>query len=102
MNTDKELSLQALVTGLAAMVPAIFWYAYAVTILWGWFAVPLGVPMIGVAALSFAMWVTLIGLVRPVYPNADNTNRGLLKLVIGGYVMPAVALLVGYAAHSLM
>jgi hypothetical protein len=98
--------------GLAVLVPALIFDSYVITRLWTWFAVPLGVPAIGLA--HAAGLTTLVATIRFSAAAAGNRSASqstftdeqrlvdIRSTVLGMVIVPAVSLGVGYLAHWFM
>jgi hypothetical protein len=78
---------------IAIDVLSIAWAAYVLSILWGWFAVPL----FGLRALSVpeALGVALIvgAMARPYVPSREGDTGERIAMV---FLKPALALLIGW------
>ena len=89
------------VIGLFAMIPLLIINSgLAVSILWGWFIVPLGAPQIGVAhaiGISATMFFVKSGHVR-----RDNEDKKPWVTIAGFFIAPWVSVLVGYIAKGFM
>lgn len=86
---------------LAAGVALDFWNAFVITLLWRWFAVPLGVPAIGMAmAIGLAMLASRFngGSDRMRY-GGPLTSEDIERLMLHGAIRPTMVLGVGYLAH---
>ncbi len=85
-----------LVLGLLGVACLTMWQGYVLTILWGWFIVPLGAPTIGVAhAVGFAAMFVLRGRGR-------DDNRTVMQAFLSAVITTALALGVGAIAHAFM
>jgi hypothetical protein len=85
-------------------VASIPWHLWSTVKLWVWFAVPLGLPVIGMAHVLGLR--TLVGLFEPKEMPLKDTGwtereRDLGRLLIG-WGLPAFALLIGWIARLLM
>jgi hypothetical protein len=74
------------------------WDSYVLTILWRWFVVPFGMPVIG-KAHAYGLCV-LVGLVRARMRKDDDP--GLAATIAFAVISPAIALFCGWIGHSLM
>ena len=75
-----------------------------VVVLWGWFAVPLGLPTIGVAhAVGISALVALV-VAAPVPKSAEDDDEWeeIYRLVRISLYRAFLALAVGYGAHLAM
>lgn len=98
---DGEVTAGLLAAAVLLLVPLVLWRAWALAVLWGWFAVPLGAPPVGVAA-AFGLSVTAaLAINLPAASrNRDVTARDGLLLALGtAAVLPAVALALGALAR---
>jgi hypothetical protein len=94
---EKERPIVVLL-GLFGSPLLAVWMSYVLTILWGWFMVPLGVHAIGKAhAYGLA---TLIGLVRTKTGKSDDAS--VAAAIAIAIIAPTISLLAGWIAHSLM
>lgn len=100
MNDEKQDVLAALgmlVLGLIGVALLTMWQGYVLTVLWGWFIVPLGVPAIGVAhAVGFAAMLALRTRVR------GKDNRTVMQAFLSAAITAALSLGVGAIAHAFM
>ena len=87
---------------LALVPPLILWNSWILSVLWGWFVVPLGIPAIGVAhAFGLFILVKLFHnrrLTRDEEVNEDFIVKQVLFNLFGG----AVTLLMGWIAQGFM
>ena len=75
------------------------YYAFVLSVLWGWFVVPLGVAKIGMAhAYGLSLIPTTILGVRGLYAPEDKRTESVASALI----MPAAALLFGWIALGFM
>lgn len=90
-----------LIIGVVAIVAlASIWRGFVLSILWGWFAVPLGLPPIGIAwAIGVA---TVVGMLAGSYSEDKEDKDDGWKKVIVLFVAPLIALGVGWVAHASM
>jgi hypothetical protein len=90
--------LIAALVAFAAILVAAPWAAYVLTVVWGWFVVPLGAPAIG-KAHAYGLMV-VFGMFRNREPECEEES---LTTSIGiALLAPALTLLIGYIAHRLM
>jgi len=92
-----EKKIGALLCLLCAF-PAAVWDGYVLSILWGWFVVPLGLAAIG-KAHAYGICVVL-GLARYRYEEGEQNEWGMRAIMM--FVAPAIYLFCGYAAHWFM
>lgn len=84
--------------GLLLFVNAIV-RGFVLSILWGWFLVPLGVPAVGVAgAIGVAL---VIGMLTEHLKNQDSTEDVGVQITVS-LLSPFFILLLGYIVHSFM
>lgn len=90
----KEVQVKLLVSILAiASIPLLFIeQGWAISTLWGWFLVPLGVPAIGIAA-SIGIAITLSVLVSRYRKTDDDDKWGVL---LYAFVRPLVLVFIGW------
>jgi len=98
----KALSVVGLIIGaLVGLFLFCIYNAWVLTILWGWFIVPLGVKALGVAhAYGFTVVTGLILGNRGVKENKDKGDW--VSSVATWLLLPAVALLFGWIAVGFM
>lgn len=78
-------------------IPVVLWQAYVSTILWGWFVVPFGLPILSMAwavGLSCLLTAMKPNPYVPSKPGIGEAVFGLLRPILN----PAVALLIGWIA----
>lgn len=97
---NNEDSGFAILLGFFATPLLAMWTAYVVTILWAWFVVPLGLPVIG-KAHAYGL-VVLVALIRARAPRKDEASASIAATIMTAILGPAVGLLAGWIAHSLM
>lgn len=82
---------------LAAILSAV-WSGYVLTVLWGWFIVPFGLPALSIS-WAFGLILVVSLLRSPARkPREDETWHVLACYTLG----PLFALLFGWIAHSFM
>lgn len=88
-----EVSVGDLLIVLGYGTPLMIWRGYVLSVLWGWFAVPLGAPAVSIPiAIGCAI---LIGLFTPSGKGkAAPIDHG--KVMFTGFLDPAFALGFGY------
>ena len=89
----------------AAAVPITIWQGAVVMWMWEWFAVPFGVPALGLAhAIGVGSLVSLMTFRRPILPEMSAVEKGksLVETVVFYTVMPTVSLLTGAIVHGFM
>lgn len=93
-----------LITGIVfigmmlAMVPAYILHGWVISLIWGWFVVPIfHVPEINIAtAIGFEMLVIML---RPIQQANDDGKNKWAKFFGYAYVAPLLILLIAYCAH---
>lgn len=92
---------------------AAIYYAFVAVTLWGWFAMPLGAPAIGLAnmyGLSLLFSMPLMGtsiLTAEIHNKVDEdsgrdvVSRGIFRMLVGA-VASTMVLGLGWVAHSFM
>lgn len=99
MKNEESLqsALSALFLGLALTLPFAAWSGFAVSHLWKWFVVPLGLPAI---SIFHAAGLTLIATVMTGIPDVNSGRtawEGLANSVLRGLFIPTLALGAGWA-----
>ena len=94
----KKMSSLWLLVLLLVVVPLLaLLNGWALSILWGWFIVPLGAPPIGVFhGAGLGILVSLF--VRPKSTDSDEA----VALVVAAFLNPLVSLAFGYLFYVLM
>lgn len=90
------VSVTAIATPIIAALAAVvaIYEGYVIWVLWGWFAIPLGLPAI---TLAHAIGIDiLISMFQPVRIQREDPPIG--KYVIAAIVRPMLALAIGYVA----
>lgn len=93
-----------LLATIVAVPLFVSWRGYALSVMWKWFAVPLGVPAIGVAhAIGLAAIVAMMA--KSYEDNAENERSGNEKLARAwaiGLLGPLFALIFGWIVKGFM
>lgn len=94
--------------GLALIVACALWGGFAVSVLWGWFVVPLGVPEVSTLhamGLTLAMRA-LAGFSGKPQPAKHEDKmvslRALGRVLAVATIAPALALAVGWVVRGAM
>ncbi len=83
---------------LAIIVPLSIWKGFVLSILWGWFLVPLGVPAIGTAhAIGIAVLVSML-----TYQHRKSSSEVSLEPLFLSFVSPLFALAIGHIVKGFM
>ena len=102
-KSDLFESVAAFFIYCLAIPIAILWKAYVLSVLWGWFVVPLGVPPISIAwAYGLSC---IVGLFWYNALSSDSTETGLAKAFSGllkVILVPLLALFFGWIAYGFM
>lgn len=86
---------------LASLVVMPIYHGFILSIVWGWFMVPFGLPAIGIAwAIGITIVIRLITATSRAEPK-EETNEKIGRLV-GVILAPLVGLGVAYVAHLYM
>lgn len=80
----------------AIVIPISFLRAFVLSVLWGWFVVPLGVPEIGIIG-AWGLFVT-VSLFND-WDNEDYDQEKAFKYIGKMIGRCAIALLIGYILH---
>ena len=83
------------------MILSNIWRGYVVSVLWGWFAVPLGLPSVDIA---WAIGISLtVGLLTYQY-NGKNTKTedDFGHALAFATIFPAFILMIGWIVHGFM
>lgn len=85
-----------LVAGFVGLVVgASIWRGLALSILWGWFIVPLGLPPIGIA-IAIGLSLTLSVLV----PANRSKGEDITQEILAAFITPLIALCFGWVVHQ--
>lgn len=96
-DDDAEKNLMGCLLAVLALPLLTAWAGFVISVLWGWFVVPLGAPAVGV--WHAAGLCTLVCLMRPAIPPEDTP---MLEVLAYGVIIPAVALAIGYLEVSML
>ena len=110
--TNKTLTMgiaaSALLGGLAAIVLALVWGAawggFTLSVLWGWFVVPLfGLPALSIAqAFGLALVVrSANGISSQSEKSKDDLSTAIMKLFLLPPLLSGLLLLLGWVAKAL-
>lgn len=92
-----------LFVGILAFIVLVFLSAFTVSTLWGWFLVPLGLPVIGmVHAYGLGLVATYITGTTNLAVRASKQDKGYYESIVTGLLIPCFTLLFGYVTHSFM
>ena len=95
----RDTDLFKLLMIFAITVACVPWSMFVMTVIWGWFVVPLGLPAIGKA---HAFGLTLLLSLTRSYSEDDDKKSDLTAKITLAVGVPALVLLMGYIAHGLM
>ena len=102
MNDKKVITLS--IVALLLTIPSLIFSGYVLSVLWGWFMVPIfGMPALSIPA-AIGVWM-VIGFITHQTIDADDSRTSEKKLYesIGQAISrPLLALLVGYIVHLYM
>lgn len=89
----------ATTVAIVASIPlATIWWAYAVTIMWGWFIVPFGIEQIGKAhAWGLSIFISMF-----LYSIKAQSTKDLETILANAFLTPLVSLGLGWIAQELM
>lgn len=91
----------AFIGAAAALIPLGVWGGYVLSVMWGWFVAPLGVPSLSVAQAVGIM--LLVGFLRPTRTDGDDKGYGKFFLKLGSwFVGSLLTLCLGYIAKGFM
>ena len=79
-----------------AAIPVAIWRAFVLSVLWGWFLVPMGAPAIGVA-LAYGL-LLVVEVAKPARPDPDNVAETLVFSAL----LNALVLATGYLVHLIL
>ena len=103
------MSLKASGILLLLSIPTTAWAAFVLSILWAWFAEPIGAPHLSVArAAGFVTIVSTVRLVTKEPETHEDAGSELSseKFILGNATMavvaPAIGLGVGSIIHALL
>lgn len=87
---------------LAIIIPAVLLRAWVITWMWLWFAVPFGLPVIGMAwAVGISSFAALF-TTKPASAKDENPWDAFAKAAGVMFVSPLLALGMGWVAHLAM
>lgn len=96
-------AILAIPGGIALMVCGVLFSGWVLSVMWGWFLVPLGVPSIAVAqAIGISLTVSL--LTKQWRPSEDDKGpkSAMTKLAAEAIARPFLALLFGWVITLFM
>jgi len=90
--------------GLLATVAGIAWAGYVLTVLWGWFVVPLfGLPELTIpAGLGLSLVVGYMTKDGQQMKTGEDFGVAVFKALLGLLLKPAVALGVGWVIRGFL
>ena len=87
--------------GMLVAVPLAAWEGWAVSILWGWFVVPLGVPSLSVwSAAGLALVAALLTHQWKRPSDDDDADAMLAWRITVGLILPPWCLGFGWIFHA--
>jgi hypothetical protein len=101
---DKDVTGEAIVVAallvILAIVPVLIVHGFVVSIMWGWFMVPLGVPAIGIAhAIGLA---GMLGALNIAKSTDKVTGRAMAWIMDMLLIRPAILLGIGWITKQFM
>jgi hypothetical protein len=88
----------ALIIGVIALVAlAVIWRGFVLSVMWGWFLVPIGLPNIGLA-LAIGISATVAMMTHQATQSSEKSDGG--KAVAMLFVAPLLMLGVGWVVHQ--
>lgn len=97
-TTRSDIAVAERLLALIALPIGIVIEAYAISVLWGWFVVPLGAPAVGMAhAFGINALVTVF-----VYDQHAVRDKDGLQSLAHSLVSVPIILLLAYFAHLMM
>ena len=95
--TDSDFDIVKIAVGLIALIIATIVHGFVIMMLWGWFAVPLGVKAITTAhAIGFS---ALFGMFAT---SGSGDGKSFTENLVKLFVHATVALLLGWIAKGFM
>ncbi len=92
-----------LIVVILAFIVLVFLSAFTVSTLWGWFLVPLGLPVIGMAhAYGLGLLACYITGTTSLASTVAKQDKGAYEGIVTVLLVPCLVLLFGYVAHSFM
>ena len=92
----------AVLISLAFFPVQIFWSGFVLSILWGWFVVPLGISAIGIAhAAGLSVLLRMVTRKVDMVGGEDPVERAGWQIGVG-VLAPAMGLAVGWILHLFM
>lgn len=104
MSDNEEISdglaaLLGAILGVAVVTALLLWRGFALSMMWGWFMVPLGLPVIPIAhAIGVAALVSLLTHQR----TSGKEKRGLSDTLFMPFVTTAITFGIAAIAHAFM
>jgi len=76
---------------------------WAISLLWGWFLVPLGVPPITlVHAIGISTFLSLVGPHNSSSKNKDGSWKVVIGTLLASFLVPLFAVLIGWIVARFM
>lgn len=104
-DSAMAMSVAGCLVAIVTLVAGVFLRGLTLSLLWGWFVVPLGPPAVGLwHALGLAVLANLVaGSKKPLQKKDDESElTHQLRLLAYAVFMPLAALGVGWCVHELM
>jgi hypothetical protein len=104
MDNDKILGcLGAITLGIAAQVLGALLNGWVLSILWGWFFVPLGIqPIRVIHAIGIGTTVSLLTSSAPRGKDEREAKEKMASSIAFLFVVPLVCIVIGWIVHSFM
>lgn len=101
-DSDVAMGCLAVSVGTVLWVIGFPWYAFVTTKLWGWFAVPFGLPAIGFWwAMGFKVLVSHLAP-SPIWPDEEGDWKRTGRVAAVALLVPALTLLIGWGISTQM
>lgn len=85
---------------LALMVPMIFLRGLTIMLLWGWFVVPLGLPVIGMAlSMGLGLFAVYITGANKTIVRRDAGKIDMGKSLRSTITYPVIVIILGFIFH---
>lgn len=92
------LTAIALIIGVIGIITlAVIWRGFVLSVMWGWFLVPIGLPNIGLA-LAIGISATVAMMTHQATQSTEKSDGG--KALIALFVGPLLLLGIGWVVHQ--
>jgi hypothetical protein len=92
--SDKSESLLKFCVLLLLTLPSVLWSGFVLSVLWGWFAAPLGAPVLTVGQACGVR--AIVGYLTFTPPKENEETSSTAHTIVFAALAPALALFFGW------